>query len=292
MNFTKKCWNIELLWLVAALCFPAICSGGSALDWYNKIKEPRSIESLNQSFDGPALEFLLGIREGNVARATKAAATFNYTAEDAEDEIADPFGTWEMHPGFPSFKRWGKDAKVKIYELDGDANTVITEAYLQATISDNDEIWRTFHPFFEKLVFSRLSFWILGEGGEMDLRRLFSGKVDPNSPIAVYRIDGHRVVREPIVCYLATSGYSFITELVRLGAAPDITCDSGHTPLGLAIWSGWDEIVSDLLKTGANPNMRSKGYLPLEMAEELQDKDLIELLIRFGAKSRKALNSE
>jgi uncharacterized protein len=61
--------------------------------------------------------------------------------------------------------------------------------------------------------------------------------------------------------------------------------DDGFTPLGLAAYFGHREIVEDLLKAGADPNIASKnplGVIPLHSALSGRHKEIARALVEAG----------
>jgi len=63
--------------------------------------------------------------------------------------------------------------------------------------------------------------------------------------------------------------------------------DEKFTPLSLAIIAEDEGIVELLLKSGANPNMRSRLWTPLEEAVHREKPRLVELLLKYGAQDTK-----
>ncbi len=60
--------------------------------------------------------------------------------------------------------------------------------------------------------------------------------------------------------------------------------DHDATPLLMAVFRGQQEAIQLLLDAGADPNVRgSEGDSPLRWCVEKQDREMVELLLRFGA---------
>lgn len=63
--------------------------------------------------------------------------------------------------------------------------------------------------------------------------------------------------------------------------------DDKLTPLSLAIFEEDEDIAELLLKSGANPNMRSRLWTPLEEAVQREKTRMVKLLLKYGAKDTK-----
>lgn len=75
--------------------------------------------------------------------------------------------------------------------------------------------------------------------------------------------------------------------LIRSGADINITDSDGESALWLAATAGPDQVFEELLKRGANPNIRAKalgfpGYTPLHMAAYSGSTKKVELLLQYG----------
>ena len=57
---------------------------------------------------------------------------------------------------------------------------------------------------------------------------------------------------------MADKSSRIVQILLQRGTTTDLADDSGHTPLIWAAINGHDNVVSDLLKSGANPNQPDK----------------------------------
>ncbi len=63
--------------------------------------------------------------------------------------------------------------------------------------------------------------------------------------------------------------------------------DDKLTPLSLAIFEEDEDIAELLLKSGANPHMRSRLWTPLEEAVQREKTRMVKLLLKYGAKDTK-----
>jgi ankyrin repeat protein len=76
--------------------------------------------------------------------------------------------------------------------------------------------------------------------------------------------------------------------LIRAGADVNIADSEGRTALWISVTESSDEVLEELLKRGANPNVQPKtlgfpGYTPLHMAAMNGATKMVELLVRHGA---------
>jgi ankyrin repeat protein len=101
--------------------------------------------------------------------------------------------------------------------------------------------------------------------------------------------------------------HGFITDLMRLGASPNVRESQGGTPLIYAVWAMNYRLVEDLLRDGADPNVSGfveMGEFPITPLDAVFDEypsqtgvgssDVLNgiknLLQSHGAKTRKELN--
>ncbi|RDH84503.1 MAG: hypothetical protein DIZ80_03215 [endosymbiont of Galathealinum brachiosum] len=78
-----------------------------------------------------------------------------------------------------------------------------------------------------------------------------------------------------------------VKALLESGSKPDVFNVDGITPLHMAVYNENSEIVKDLLKKGANPNLIGKGEIeglsPLMLAVDVKSEEIISNLLGFGA---------
>ncbi|MGB3694723.1 MAG: ankyrin repeat domain-containing protein [Spirulinaceae cyanobacterium] len=74
--------------------------------------------------------------------------------------------------------------------------------------------------------------------------------------------------------------------LIQAGADVNAwNLDHDSNPLLMAMWSGHEDIVSLLLKAGANPNIKdNEGNSPLRLSVEEENIEMVKLLLSHGAK--------
>lgn len=114
---------------------------------------------------------------------------------------------------------------------------------------------------------------------------LKKNKVDIRDPKSIDR-RRDRLYHQPVLIWAARLNYISVAKiLIHRGANVDITDNHGHTPLGIAVWNVYPEMVRLLLKYGANPNIKDKyGLLyPLLDAIGNHDKKTVGLLLKYGA---------
>ncbi len=88
-----------------------------------------------------------------------------------------------------------------------------------------------------------------------------------------------------------SDSYKMLRWLLHNGVNPNKVDTTGNTPLKKAISCGNENVVSLLLKKGANPNIDIKGgncstVMPLDYAVDQGNDKIIKLLRRSGAKSQ------
>ena len=76
--------------------------------------------------------------------------------------------------------------------------------------------------------------------------------------------------------------------LIRAGADVNIVDSNGETALWIAITDSSEEVIEELLRRGANPNVQARalgfpGYTPLHMAAINGSTKTVDLLRRYGA---------
>src|ERR1044072_317254 len=114
--------------------FVCCLAGVIMADYPAVAKEPSSLDSLREDFEGQELEFLLSVRQGRIADAKRLIGKINYTEGNYEkEEIADAYGYWSELT--PSMWKWKRGGSVELYQLDWGAEELFEETYLQATIS-------------------------------------------------------------------------------------------------------------------------------------------------------------
>jgi uncharacterized protein len=84
------------------------------------------------------------------------------------------------------------------------------------------------------------------------------------------------------------SGSKMSLLLIRAGADVNIADSNGETALWIAVTDKPDEVIEELLKKGANPNVQARapgfpGYTPLHMAAMNGSTKSVELLLQYGA---------
>jgi ankyrin repeat protein len=87
----------------------------------------------------------------------------------------------------------------------------------------------------------------------------------------------------------ARSGMDAVVKLLlKAGAPPDETDSSGKAALHIACESGMEWIVEILIEAGANLDVPSGDGTPLDLAEEKGYTDIVDKLVRAGAKHLRA----
>lgn len=76
-----------------------------------------------------------------------------------------------------------------------------------------------------------------------------------------------------------------VIDLLRDGADPNQQNLFGNTPLNMAIYNGYEEIVAELLRFHANPNLASanSGDFPLHLAAAIGKRQIVKYLLEAGA---------
>ncbi|ROT66290.1 Ankyrin repeat domain-containing protein 27 [Penaeus vannamei] len=75
-----------------------------------------------------------------------------------------------------------------------------------------------------------------------------------------------------------------VQDLLKAGAAPNVTDLAGNSALAWAAFNGNHVIIEDLLNTGARINITNNhGNTPLVLASKMKHLDIVKLLLERGA---------
>ncbi len=92
---------------------------------------------------------------------------------------------------------------------------------------------------------------------------------------------------------LAAKGLSeSVRRAAALGVQIDSTDEYGYSALSMAAYNGYKDTVEELLKLGADPNVGSTRGRPLVVACSQNHKEIVELLLKYGAKKEYLDNDE
>jgi ankyrin repeat protein len=88
----------------------------------------------------------------------------------------------------------------------------------------------------------------------------------------------------PLWCACVSGHTEIVTMLLKAGADPDKQANDGWTPLHVACWKGHTEIVTMLLKAGADPNKQDNDRkTPLHVACVNRRTEIVRMLLKAGA---------
>lgn len=117
--------------------------------------------------------------------------------------------------------------------------------------------------------------WAAGHGQQDALKLLLKHKADPN----IETDDGIT----PLLSAVAAGSLPCLELLIQAGAKVNITA-GGATPLHIAADSGNTELITCLLKSGADPNVKDEdGLKPVQVAAARGNKGAVEILLAVSS---------
>lgn len=117
--------------------------------------------------------------------------------------------------------------------------------------------------------------WAAGHGQQDALKLLLKHKADPN----IETDDGIT----PLLSAVAAGSLPCLELLIQAGAKVNITA-GGATPLHIAADTGNTELITCLLKSGADPNVKDEGGLkPVQVAAARGNKGAVEILLAVSS---------
>ncbi|KAI3723122.1 hypothetical protein L2E82_34484 [Cichorium intybus] len=117
--------------------------------------------------------------------------------------------------------------------------------------------------------------WAAGHGQQDALKLLLKHKADPN----IETDDGIT----PLLSAVAAGSLPCLELLIQAGAKVNITA-GGATPLHIAADSGNTELITCLLKSGADPNVKDEdGLKPVQVAAARGNKGAVEILVAVSS---------
>ena len=92
------------------------------------------------------------------------------------------------------------------------------------------------------------------------------------------------VFSELLIHAIREGRFEMVELLIKRGAPLQATDEQGTTPLHVAIWEGRMKVVERLLAGKADPSAKMEdGETPLKAARERKNKEIEELLLKYGA---------